>query len=210
MTLPGRNQRVSWVISSTSKEEVEKRYDSWAEEYDADLQAYGYQSPALVAGLVGRYVPRGAAPFLDAGAGTGNMGQALARLGYGDLTAIDLSAGMLSVAQRTGAYAQVRQMALGEHLDFPSDHFAAIVCLGTFVGGHAPPESFAELLRVTRPEGYMIFTVRNDVVMRFREIMDAHEKAGEWRLIEVTEPYASVPGSDEPDGTNQVFVYQVQ
>ena len=106
MTLPGRDQRASWVISSTGKDQVEQRYDAWAEEYDADLQAYGYQSSALVAGIVGRHVPRGAAPALGAGAGTGNVGLALVRLGDGDLTAIDLSVGMLAVGptRRSGRW----------------------------------------------------------------------------------------------------------
>lgn len=209
MTLPERDARVAWIIASSSKEEAEKRYDDWAEEYDADLQAYGYRSPVLAAGLVSRHVPRGAAPILDAGAGTGNMGQVLALLGYPDLTAIDLSAGMLAVASRTGAYREVRQMTLGEHLDFPDNHFAAMVCLGTFVGGHAPPESLVELLRVTRPGGHMVFSVRNDVIAVFREAMDGHEQAKRWRLIEATDPYVSVPGSDDPHGTNELFVYEV-
>ena len=55
-------------------------------------------------------------------------------------------------------------------------------------------------------DGFNIFTVRDDVIERFREVMDGHERAAKWRLVEVIEPSASVPGSDEPDGTNQVFV----
>jgi hypothetical protein len=96
-------------------------------------------------------------------------------------------------------------MDLGEHPDFHNDRSPAMVCLGTFSGGHAPPEPFAELVRVVRPGGYMIFTVRNDVIERFREVMDGHERAARWRLVEVTEPRPSVPGSDQPDGTNEVF-----
>ncbi len=210
MTLPGRDERVTWIISSTSSEEVQDRYDAWAEEYDADLQAYGYRSPAIAAGLVGRYVPQDAAPILDAGAGTGNMGQVLALLGYRNLTAIDLSKGMLAVAARTGAYRETRQMSLGQHLDFPDNHFAAMICLGTFVGGHAPAESLTELIRIVQSGGHMIFTVRNDVIDRFKEAMDAHELTGRWQLIGATEPYESVPGSDDPHGTNQLFVYHVK
>lgn len=210
MTMPGRDARVKWVISSTTNDEVRGKYDVWAEEYDADLQAFGYQSPAIAAGLVSRYVPKGAAPMLDAGAGTGNMGSVLALLGYRDLTAIDLSEGMLAVAARTGAYKATRQMELGQHLDFPDDHFAAMVCLGTFVGGHAPAESLDELVRVVQPGGHMIFTVRDDVVERFKQVMADHEQSGRWAPVETTEPYASVPGSGDPHGTNQLFVYQVK
>lgn len=210
MTLPNRDERVKWVISSTSRDEVLERYDAWAAEYDADLQAYGYRSPAIAAGLVGRYVSKGTGPILDAGAGTGNMGQILALLGYRDITALDLSEGMLRVAAQTGAYKETRQRALGEHLDFPDNKFAAMVCLGTFVGGHAPAASFDELIRIVQPGAHMIFTVRNDVLAQFKIAMDAHEQAGRWQLIESTEPYESVPGSDDPHGTNQLFVYLVK
>ncbi|MDA0799572.1 MAG: class I SAM-dependent methyltransferase [Chloroflexi bacterium] len=210
MTLPNRDERVKWVISSTSRDEVLERYDAWAAEYDADLKAYGYRSPAIAAGLVGRYVPKGTGPVLDAGAGTGNIGQILVLLGYRDITALDLPEGMLRVAAQTGAYKETRQMALGDHLDFPDNHFAAMVCLGTFVGGHAPAESFDDLIRIVQPGAHMIFTVRNDVIAKFKGVMDAHEQAGRWQLIESTEPYESVPGSDDPHGTNQLFVYLVK
>ena len=209
MTLPNRDARVKWAIDSPSRDETEHRYDAWATEYDADLQAYGYRSPSIAAGLIGRYIPQDAAPLLDAGAGTGNMGQVLTLLGHPDITAIDLSEGMLRVAMQTGAYREARQMILGEHLDFPDNHFAGMVCLGTFVGGHAPVESLNELIRIVQPGAHMIFTVRNDVVAQFKPAMDAHQEAGRWQFIEVTEPYYSVPGSDDPPGTNQLFVYRV-
>jgi SAM-dependent methyltransferase len=210
MTLPERDARANWAISSTSKEEVLERYNAWASEYDADLQAYGYRSPAMAAGLIGRHIPKGTGPILDAGAGTGNMGPVLALLGYRDITALDLSQGMLQVAAQTGAYKETRQMALGEHLDFPDNHFSAMICLGTFVGGHAPANSFDDLIRIVKPGAHMIFTVRNDVIAQFKVAMDAHEQAGRWQLVESTEPYESIPGSDDPHGTNQIFVYLVK
>lgn len=210
MTLPNRDQRVHWVIDSPSRDDTQERYDAWATEYDNDLQAYGYRSPSIAAGLIGRHLPKGTAPLLDAGAGTGNMGQILALLGYKDITAPDLSEGMLKVAAQTGAYKETRRMPLGEPLDFPSDHLAGMLCLGTFVGGHAPASSFDELIRIMKPGARMIFTVRNDVIADFKQAMDAHTQAGRWELLEETEPYYSVPGSDDPHGTNQLFVYQVK
>jgi len=209
MTLPNRNERANWVIGSPSRDETQIRYDAWATEYDADLQAFGYRSLPIAAGLVARYVPKGTAPILDAGAGTGNLGPALALLGYADITALDLSDGMLKAAAQTGAYKETRRMALGEHLDFPDNHFAGMTCLGTFVGGHAPAESFDELIRIVRPGAQMIFTVRNDVIEAFKPIMDAHEQASEWVLVEKTAPYYSIPAGGDPRGTNEMFVYRV-
>lgn len=211
MTLPAKDARVNWVISSASNEEVTSRYDLWAEAYDADLQSFGYRSPGIVAGMVGRYVPKDGSPLLDAGAGTGIMGEVLAVLGYQDITALDISQGMLDVAERKGVYSGIKQAALGEPLDFPNDHFGSVVCVGTLVGGHAPPSSFDELLRITRSGGHIVFTVRTDVYhgAGFKEKQNELESSGAWRLVESTEPYVSVPGSDQPEGTNMIFVYQV-
>lgn len=209
MTLPGKDERVTWVIASKSKDEVREKYNAWAEEYDADLQSYGYRSPSIAAGMVGRHIPKGTAPLLDAGCGTGNMGQVLQTLGYPDITAADLSEGMLAVAKRTGAYRDTKQIVLGEHLDWPDNHFAGMICLGTFVGGHAPATAFDDLVRIVRSGGRMVFTVRDDVLDTFKQQMDAHEKAGRWKLIEATPPYVSVPGSDDPHGMNTIFVYEV-
>ncbi|MDP6132882.1 MAG: class I SAM-dependent methyltransferase [Dehalococcoidia bacterium] len=211
MTLPGREDRVQWVLSSGTKEEVAEKYDTWATEYDADLQSYGYRSPAIVAGIVGRYVPSDISPILDAGAGTGIMGEVLNTLRYNGITALDLSEGMLEVAASKGVYADTRQMALGEVLDFPTDYFAAVVCIGTFAAGHAPPSAFDELVRITRPGGHIIFTVRNDMYQQggFKEKQQELLQANAWQLVEVVGPYVSVPGSDDPEGTNQVFAYRV-
>jgi SAM-dependent methyltransferase len=102
-------------------------------------------------------------------------------------------------------------MALGEVLDFPSDHFATILCIGTFAAGHAPPSAFDELVRITRPGGHIIFTVRSDMYERggFKEKQQELQKTSAWQLVEAVGPYVSVPGSDDPEGTNQVFAYRV-
>jgi SAM-dependent methyltransferase len=188
-----------------------ERYDVWAEEYDTDIQSYGYRSPAVVAGIVGRYVPRDSSPILEAGAGTGIMGEVLNTLGYEDITALDMSKGMLEVAARKGVYADLRQMALGKDLDFPTDHFAVVVCIGTFATGHAPPNSFDELVRITRPGGHIIFTVSSDMYERggFKEKQQELQQMSAWQLVEVAGPYVSVPGSDDPEGTNRAFAYRV-
>ena len=47
---------------------------------------------------------RGAAPVLDAGAGTGLVGEWLGILGYPEVEALDISEGMLAVARAKGVY----------------------------------------------------------------------------------------------------------
>ena len=94
-----REQRLGQVYGAKSNAELRALYDEWAAQYDQDLQAFGYSYPPVLAGLVARYVREREAPILDAGAGTGIVGEVLAILGYSRLTGIDLSDGMLAVAR---------------------------------------------------------------------------------------------------------------
>lgn len=210
MTTPSREERVQWVYASKSNEELAERYDAWAKDYDADVFSYGYKIPAVIGGFACRYVRLGSGAILDAGAGTGIMGEILALLGYDNLVAMDLSRGMLDVAATKGIYRELRQMVLGEHLDFPDNAFAATVACGVLSLGHAPPSSFDELIRVTSPEGHIIFSVRADVYLNggFKEKQEALEQAGKWRAVTITDPFYSLP-LGEPEVQHRVFVYEV-
>jgi SAM-dependent methyltransferase len=208
--VPDIRGRLQWIYSSQDNQDLEKRYDTWAKEYDQDLLSYGYKGPSLAAGLLCRYLPRQAGPVLDAGAGTGIIGEIMAPLGYEDLVAIDLSQGMLELARSKGPYKELRQMVMGERLDFPDDRFAATMAIGVLTHGHAPPDSLDELIRVTKPGGYIVFSMRTDAFLNngFKEKQDALEQGGRWRLVEATDPVQSLPLAEE--GTMiQMFAYQV-
>jgi predicted TPR repeat methyltransferase len=191
--------------------EAAELYDSWAEDYERSVASWGYTTPAVAAGLLGRYVEPRTATVLDAGAGTGITGEILALLGYGDLVGIDVSGNMLELARRKGAYKDLRQMELGRQLDLPSDAFAAVIATGVFAAGHAPSESFEELIRVTKAGGHVIFSVRTDVYLEggFKEKQEAYEREERWELIEMTAPFAHLRFED-PELKVQVFVYRVR
>ena len=110
------HNRIRWVYSSSSNQELEERYDQWAAEYDKDLaEEFAWNAPQTATDLFAKYVPVGG-KILDAGAGTGLVGECLAQLGYQDLYAMDLSLGMLEEARRKDLYKEYRQMTLGEEL----------------------------------------------------------------------------------------------
>lgn len=168
---------------------LEAEYDKWADSYDADTAAGGYRLPFLVTGFVTRHIPSTDAAILDAGAGTGLAGDGLNVLGYSNLTAIDLSQKMLDLAAGLQVYSRLERMALGEVLSFDSDCFDGVVSTGVFTEGHAPPSSFDELIRITRPGGHIIFTVRDSVYTDkgFKEKQASLEADGAWKLVEKTE-----------------------
>ncbi len=210
MAMPPGRDRLDWIYASKGNQDLADRYDTWAEEYDDDVLRFGYKIPALIAGFTGRYQPAGDAPILDAGAGTGIIGEILAPLGYTNVHALDLSEGMLAVARRKGIYKELRQMVLGEHLDYPDHHFTCVIASGVLSLGHAPPESLDEMARITKSGGSVIFSVRADVYEEqgFKAKMDELEQAARWNATEKTDPFVTLPLA-EPDLKHQVFAFRV-
>ena len=205
-----KQNRVQWVYSSRNNEELAERYDQWAKDYDSELEIdFAYRGPQIAAEFFTRYVPSGTR-ILDAGAGTGIVGEILTKQGYTELVAMDMSQGMLEEARRKNVYSEFHQMVMGEPLGFLTASFDAVISVGVLTVGHAPASSFDELARVTRPGGYIIFTLRPDVYENdgFKEKQMAMEAEGRWKLVEVSEPLQVLP-KGEPDIFHQVWVYQV-
>ncbi len=192
-------------------EEQQAAYDSWAKQYEIDLCAMGYRIPAVMAAVATRFISASAAPILDAGCGGGIQAEPLAMLGYGPITGIDLSKGMLEVACAKNIYGELRQMTLGEELDFPDDAFAAVISSGTITPHHAPPKSFEELIRVAKPGAPIIFSMRDDPAQEpeYPATVTALAEAGLWGKVFSTENFYSMPYG-EPEITHRVHVYEVK
>ncbi|MEO0342830.1 MAG: class I SAM-dependent methyltransferase [Pseudomonadota bacterium] len=198
------------IYAKAAKKGADALYREWAQDYDADNAAKGFHLPYLIAALVARHVPTDAGPILDAGAGTGLVGQALNALGYDDLTAIDLSPEMLAVADKRGVYRSSKVMTLGQALAFETGRFAAANCVGSFGVGHAPPETLQELARVTRQDGHVIFNVVENTwrAQGFPEVIDKMVCDLVWELVESPEPYRAYYLA-EPDLLVRAFVFRV-
>ena len=209
METSDHQRRLAAAYNLESKDQLLEQYDTWATQYDADLAASGYRMPPIVAGLVVRHLPDTSAPILDAGSGTGLLGEALHVLGYSNLTALDISEGMLKVAASKGIYRAARQMALGEHLDFPTHNFAGVVAMGVLTVGHAPASSLDELLRITIPGGVIIFSMlhQEPVESDFKRKQDDLSNQDRWRLVEETAYFQSLPYG-EPEVSHKAYVYR--
>ena len=183
------------VYDAASTQEFAELYDRWAETYDADMSAAGYRHPTICLGLVARHLPRGAAPLLDAGAGTGLIGEWLSILGYPHVEALDISQGMLARAAAKGAYAALHCLALGGPLPFASGSFAGIVSAGVFTSGHVGVEGLDDLVRICRPGGAIVLTVKDTLWHGgFADKVAELEARGVAARAEETRPYVSMPG----------------
>jgi SAM-dependent methyltransferase len=202
---------VQWVYAAKNEGELAERYDEWAKSYDQDLEReFGWIGPRFAVETAVRIIPKHAR-ILDAGAGTGLVGQLLAEEGYFNLVAMDLSEGMLAQARAKKVYKELHRMVMGETLGFESDSFDAVISVGALTLGHAPAHSLDELVRLTRPGGNVVFSLRPDVYVGggFKEKQAELEKRGKWTLVEVSEPVQVLP-KGEPDVYHQVWVYQVK
>ena len=202
--------RVQWIYSSSNNAELAERYDQWAKDYDRDLnEDFVWLGPQRAAESLARFVAP-SAHVLDAGAGTGLVGVCLNQMGFNDLVAMDLSQGMLDEARKKNVYNAFHRMVMGEPLGFATGEFDAIISVGVLTVGHAPASSLDELIRVTKPGGYVVFSLRPDVYEEagFKERQAELEAAGKWKLAEEGEKFQPMP-KGEPEVYHQVWVYQV-
>jgi predicted TPR repeat methyltransferase len=183
------------VYASKNPEEISSHYDNWAETYDSDMSIAGYRHPSICLALLTRHLPSGASPLLDAGAGTGLIGEWLNILGYRTVEALDISAGMLAMAREKGVYQALHQMALGNELPFEDNKFAGIVSAGVFTTGHVGGEGLDELVRICQSGGVIVLTAKKslldtDIALKISQL----ETQGLVSVAEQTEPYVSMPG----------------
>jgi len=204
-----KEDRLKWIYSSKNTEELAERYDEWAESYDKELEEdYGWQIPRLMAEELSGLTPT-SGRILDAGAGTGLVGQFLGSLGYSNLVAMDLSSEMLNKAREKDVYQEFHQMDMGETLDFPDDSFDAVVCAGVLTFSHAPAKSLYEMVRVTKPGGHILYSLRTDAYesMGFEGITEELVSRQKWKLMEKKGHQSFA--QKEQDVVHDIWVYEV-
>ena len=175
--------------------EVAARYDAWAGSYDQDLQSWSYRAPAVVARTVLDRRPEVAA-VLDVGCGTGLVGRELRSLGFeGRLEGLDLSEASLEVARQAGGYDELRAADLQQPLPVPDDAHDAVVCVGVMTYLPDVEATWRELARVTRPDGLVVLTQREDLwePRACQAVADRLQDDGVWTLLDLSGPAPYLP-----------------
>lgn len=199
---------------STDSTTVEHAYDTFADggAYDETFEEWGYVGPETAAAILRNYVPTDSR-VLDAACGSGLTGAALARLGYEDVAGIDISARLLELARRTGAYRQLWRVDMQDlPLPFADGEFDAVNFIGALTYFETA-DILRELCRVVRSGGHVVFSQRDDLMRdrdygaRLREL----EREGVWRRVFGTEPMPYLPRHPEYGDHIKVqyFVYEV-
>lgn len=137
-------------------------YDECAEQYDRELRAIGYASPARCAAALADAVDDRSAPLHDLGCGTGLSGEAFREAGFSNIDGSDFSRPMLDIAESNqGVYRQLMVADLYHPLPFDAAAYANIAAVGVFSPGHAPPEMIDNVVAKLPIGGCFVFTLND-------------------------------------------------
>ena len=196
MAVGKHNGELGEVYAASTPQKIAEIYDRWSDTYDDYMETVGYRHPAICASLFARRVPASDDPMLDAGVGTGLIGEMMRLIGYDRIDGIDISAGMLEKARAKDIYAGLHLADMTKELDLPHDHYRGIICCGVFTTGHVGSEGVLPLLAVCRPGGHIVTTVKTGGQWEddIRPALDRLQTEGVLRVIEITPAYSSMPG----------------
>lgn len=196
------------VLNASNVNELASAYSEWADKYDTDLvDEMGYVAHTSCAELLQENLESKDASILDAGCGTGLVGEVLVQNGFQTIDGLDYSQDMLDQAEKKGIYKSLLQADLTQKLQIEDNTYDAVISVGTFTCGHVGPEALEELVRVTKPGGLICFTVREQAWNEdnYRQTMDKMQQSGAWSLNkEVTTDYIKQEGS-----SCKICLYQV-
>ena len=146
---------IAYTVKSV--EQTRAMYDRWAEIYDSDLTNVEYQQPKRCARALVNQTGNLKIKILDVGCGTGLSGLALKEVGFKEIDGCDLSQGMLDRAAELDVYDKLFSCDLNQPLTSIVDSaYDALTCVGVFSFGHIAADAVVELLRITKPGGFII------------------------------------------------------
>ncbi|XP_039612895.1 methyltransferase-like protein 27 [Polypterus senegalus] len=172
-----------------------KFYDSWADNYEQDVETLEYRAPYLAAETLSSAFQgnRDLAVVLDVACGTGLVVSWLNKMGFRNFHGIDGSEGMLEMAKTKGLYQNLKYCMLGtETLSSPISFYDAVLIVGALSVGQVPVKVIWELWQVTKPGGYICMTTRaNNSNIQYKDQLESlqrsMEEKGMWEKIAVRE-----------------------
>lgn len=184
---------------STNSTAIAAYYDEWAETYDATLKSWDYQAPDDAAATLGAHLKSGD-KILDVGCGTGMFAKAMSRHLDCHIEGIDISAASLEIAKKQGGYDRVQCHDLQTNpLPVPDNAFDAAACVGVMTYIEDAAGLLADLCRVVRPGGYLLFTQRDDrwVEKDFDSLITSFEERKLWTPLNVSKAKPYLPNNDD-------------
>ena len=165
--------------------EIKKVYQDWAVQYDKDNDdLLGTVSQPNAVDLLYNHTNDKNIEIVDIGCGTGLVGKFLQNKGYLYYDGLDISEEMLEIAKSRG-YRHLSVGSLQNKLPYENDAYDAVFCVGVFTHGHVNSNGLDELIRITKKDGFIIFTINEGVYedYQFDKKIPLMEKEGLIKVI---------------------------
>ncbi|NEO52879.1 MAG: class I SAM-dependent methyltransferase [Okeania sp. SIO3B5] len=196
---------------SGDAEKIQTYYDKWAVAYNSDVSNEQYIGPEYIVNLLTTLKSNNGLKtvdssdrqikILDAGCGTGLVGTVLKQKGYHGVDGADLSEGMVEQARSTGAYNFLESGIdlTKQNEAYEDNQYDATICCGVFTLGHVPPTALSELIRITKPGGWVVVSTRKSYYdsTNFQEICNRYQQEGKVKLVNHVKdgPYIAEEGA---------------
>ena len=173
------------IDKSQNDNEIKKVYQDWANQYDKDNDdLLGTVSQPNSVDLLNNHINDKNLKIVDIGCGTGLVGKFLQNKGYLYYDGLDISEEMLEIAKSRG-YRHLSVGSLLNKLPYENNAYDAVFCVGVFTHGHVNSNGLDELIRITKKDGFIIFTINEGVYedYQFDKKIPLMEKEGLIKVI---------------------------
>ena len=149
-----------------STDEVRDLYDDWSknDKYNQDMIDWEYSGPREVVSAFLPHASRKGIKILDAGCGSGLVGEELSKEGYSIIHGADIAAKLMNSIP-AGIYQELQNIDLNKPINFTDDFFDAVLCVGTFTFGHVKAKALIEFTRIVKSGGIIGFTINEGVFL---------------------------------------------
>ena len=149
-----------------SSDEVRDLYDDWSknDKYNQDMIDWEYSGPREVVSAFLPHASNKGIKILDAGCGSGLVGEELSKEGYSIIHGADIAAKLMNSIP-AGIYQELHNIDLNKPINFTDDFFDAVLCVGTFTFGHVKARALGEFIRIVRSGGIIGFTINEGVFL---------------------------------------------
>ena len=151
------------LVDNSDPENRIKFYDDWCDTYDEELVVVGNYTGHIkcVEAFLKLSLNRNIS-ILDLACGTGLLGGEVGQHGYELVDGLDASLGMLGQARKQGIYRDYILAMVEELGSIPinDETYDVVMSSNGFAPGQIYPSAIPEILRVLRPGGYLIWTMR--------------------------------------------------
>ncbi len=165
------------------------------ENYEETVRQWNYRIPHDSVNILKQHLPL-TANILEAGCGTGLPDQLHYNAGYKNLWGCDLSEGMLAIAAQKNIHQELKPVDLNGPLPYGNDVFDAVTCLGTLAYINDNESALREFCRVTRTNGFIIFSQRQDLYENWQleAVYQRLEAQGLWIKAQHAQWHPYLPG----------------